>query len=166
MTKVKSGDIFCMYLTSCERGFGQVIEKIDKNFFIVIFDHHAKEGKIVPVNTFSKKHLLFGGITLPLFFNNRRWKIVARGKPVLTKSELPKYLLDDGSTNNKVVIDFYREQKGIATSEDEKNLDYREEFSPMTFQEALAAHFKFEPWLDFFDGLKIDKINRMAKVNM
>lgn len=145
MSRIKKGDLFTMEISDDVVVVGQIIEKADRQIFIVVYKNQFESVNEVKLDTVDRNDIMVLGWTMPNFFKLKRWKVITNEKEPV-EVLIPNYKVN--MTDGVYVMNFKQEVIRKATSEEEKKLKYMTNASPALIVGSVKAVLGLQPMDD------------------
>jgi hypothetical protein len=164
--KLKQGDIFSIPLVEDQIGFGQIINfPNSKDVFIMgCFDVKNRVDSIDNVDNICQFDLVLLSYCTDAKIYHGQWELIGNCDRNLNMISLPYFKL--GSPPDELyLIDFKSTRKKAITLSQFEQLNYKTTFSPVRYENALKAHFGFQPWVsEDYDRLTYKEVLRSVEV--
>ncbi len=145
--KLNVGDIFTIPLSNNQVGFGQIVNfPITKDCFImVVFDYRQDLKHVVDLANISSSPILFLGYSLDAKLYHNSWSVIGNLIENISQIVLPYHKLGI-SPNDMSITDYKGKILREATANEFARLSYQTIISPIRYENALKAFYKFKEW--------------------
>jgi hypothetical protein len=161
-TKAKLGDVFQIPLDGARVGYGQVVAQPQKDvLFVCLFAAVSKTEEQPNLQTILRSEILLAGNTFDGKIWHGHWPVVGNVPPS-SAIALPKYR--EGLPGHAFVESFDMTKRRVATIEEESVLPFRTFVAPIRLENALKALLGTGEWLEEYDHMRYELVQRSSKV--